>query len=94
MMICNYIFYLGITNLYKALLSAEEINGQIQLNSNLYFPVEPHDTLIVRKAGRHIFRLFDYLILKGGNLGGGDRFRRMVVVGPEGIGKVRFLLFD
>jgi hypothetical protein len=76
--------------LFNALRSAEEVDGKIQLESNLYFPVEPHHTLVVRNADKHIFRLFDELLLKGGSVNS-QTFKRMVIVGPEGTGKVRFL---
>jgi hypothetical protein len=79
--------------LYEALKTAEEVDGKIQLRDDHHFPVEAHDTLIVRKANRHIFRLFVALILEGKTLGD-ESFRRMVVAGPEGIGKVRCLYHE
>ncbi len=81
---------LDLKSLYEALMKAEEVDGKIQLKDNHHFPVEAHDTLIIRKAVRHIFRLFVALILEGKKLQD-ERFRRMVIVGPEGIGKVRCL---
>lgn len=79
---------LDIVSLHKALMIAEEVDGKIQLMDDRHFPVEAHNTLIVRKADRHIFRLFDELILKGKSINQ-KTFIRMVVAGPEGIGKVR-----
>ncbi len=74
-------------SLYEALITAEEVDGKIKLKDNHHFPVEAHDTLIVRKASRHVFRLFDELILQGRKFQY-QNYLRMVIVGPEGIGKV------
>ncbi len=76
-----------LDHLYDALVTAEEVDGKIQLKGGHHYPVEAHDTLIVRKADRHIFRLFDELILKGKSIKD-ETFNRMVVAGPEGVGKV------
>ncbi len=78
-----------LDQLYEALVTAEEVDDKIQLKDNLHFPVEAHDTLIIRKADRHLFRLFDELILKGKSIKD-ETFNRMVVAGPEGVGKVRY----
>ncbi len=79
---------LDLSSLFEALMTAVEVDGKIQLKDNLHFPVEAHDTLIIRKADRHLFRLFDELILKGKSINE-NAFDRMVIAGPEGIGKVR-----
>ncbi len=76
-----------LDHLYDALVTEEEVDGKIQLKGGHHYPVEAHDTLIVRKADRHIFRLFDELILKGKSIKD-ETFNRMVVAGPEGVGKV------
>ena len=83
------VLLVDLDQLYEALLTAEEFDGKIQLKGGYHFPVEAHDTLVVRKADRHIFRLFDELILQGKSIKD-ETFNRMVVVGPEGVGKVRY----
>ena len=72
---------------YETLRAAEEVDGKIQLPNHQCFPVEKHDTLIVRNAHRHIYRLFVALLLEGKQLHG-QRFGRMVVTGPDSVGKV------
>jgi hypothetical protein len=85
---------IDITELYNALLHAEEKDGIVKLKdshgNSLDFPVEEHDTLIVRNADRHLWRLFSRVVLDGESIDDRDRtaFMGMLVLGPEGIGKV------
>ncbi len=56
--------------------------------NRLCFPVEDHDTLIVRKADRHLWRLYSRVVLDGECINDDVTFKSMLVLGPEGIGKV------
>lgn len=82
---------IDITELYNALLRAEERDGIVKLKdshgNSLNFPVEAHDTLIVRNADKHLWRLFSRVVLDGECIDG-DAFESMLVLGPEGVGKV------
>jgi hypothetical protein len=56
------------------------------------FPVEDHNTLIVRKADKHLWRLFEDGILNADKKIGRYNYRAMLILGPEGTGKVRSIL--
>lgn len=78
--------------LFDALLHSQEIDGVVKLkdsNGNCrHFPVEEHDTLLVRKADRHLWRFFSKVVVDGEIIDGVHAFKQMIVVGPEGVGKV------
>ncbi len=77
--------------LFNAFLKAEEKDGMIKLKDSkgapLNFIIEKEDTLIVRKADRHLWTLFSKVMLDGEPLYNVN-YRGMVILGPEGIGKV------
>jgi len=71
-------------------LQSEEKDGIVKLKDSqgksLKFPIEKHDTLIVRKADRHLWTLFSKAMLDGESINK-VVYNGMVVLGPEGIGK-------
>ena len=53
----------------------------------LNFIIDESDTLIIRKADRHLWTLFSKGMLDGEKING-VKFNCMLVLGPEGVGKV------
>ena len=85
------LFAIDATELFNAFLQSEEKDGKVKLKDShgksLNFPIEKHDTLIVRKADRHLWTLFSKAMLDGESMNE-VVYNSMVVLGPEGIGKV------
>ncbi len=83
--------------MYNAFLNAKEKHGMIKLKDlkgqRLNFIIEKHNTLIVRKAHRHLWTLFSKVMLDGEPLDNVN-YHGMVVLGPEGIGKVSFIILS
>ena len=87
-----------LNELFNAFLNAEEKDGMIKLKDSkgnpLNFIIEQDDTLVIRKADRHLWTLFSRVVLDGVkvNPGDPDKYHGAVVLGPEGIGKVSFVI--
>jgi hypothetical protein len=85
------LFAIDATELFNAFLQSEEKDGIVKLKDShgksLNYLIEEHDTLIVRKSGRHLWTLFSKAMLDGERING-VAYNGMVVLGPEGIGKV------
>jgi hypothetical protein len=83
--------FIAIDILFDALLHAEEKDGMVKLKDShgksLNFPIEEHDTLIVRKSVRHLWRLFSKAMLDGEVIHN-VAYKNLLILGPEGIGKV------
>jgi len=74
-------------DLYDAIFDSVEVDGLIKLNNDQFYPVERHNTLVVRKGDKHLWKIFEKAMLNGQEI---DRqiFRTLLVLGPEGTGKV------
>ncbi len=75
--------------MYEELRNAEEIDNKIVLRNNFFFPVEKHNTLLIRAADRHIFKLFEMIVLNKQSVEEWF-YDCMIVAGPEGVGKVSY----
>ena len=84
------LYYLGferIDDLYTVIRDAKEDGRLIVLKGPFKFPLEDDNKLIIRKADKHIFTLWKEACF-GGHAIKGIKAKHLIVLGPEGVGKV------
>lgn len=77
--------------MFNAFMQVEEKDGLVKLtdskgNSRNFF-IDSSDTLVIRHSDRHLWTLFSKAVLEGTRIGK-ELYNGMVVLGPEGVGKV------
>ena len=76
-------------------MQGEEKDGMVKLKDSkgkpLNFIIEKEDTLLIRKSDRHLWTLFSKAVLDGEKIDEVE-YNGMVVLGPEGVGKVIIFL--
>ena len=94
----HHFFKLYQSRFFVCLIAAQECDDMIVLENGFKFPVEGQATmdnkLLIRKADKHLWKLFENAILNKGSING-HIYRHLMVLGPEGTGKVcSFITFN